>query len=148
MKCSARLILFILLVNLFSLGTARADNPHEVTLDIKEIKSKKGQFIIAIFKDEEGFKNSKPVKRLHFEKANIANGRCTINLPLEPGTWGISILDDENKSDKMDFNMVGMPKEGFGFSNYYHTGMSRPKFSDFKMEIKSGQKIEMRMKYY
>lgn len=66
---------------------------------------------------------------------------------IKPGIYGIAILDDENKNEKMDYGLI-LPKEGFGFSDYYHTGMKRPKFDSFdfvlKNEIKS---VEIKVRY-
>ena len=43
--------------------------------------------------------------------------------------------DIENNNKEMDWSFIMMPKEGFGFSNYYHTGFTRPKFEAFKLNI-------------
>jgi uncharacterized protein (DUF2141 family) len=40
----------------------------------------------------------------------------------------------------MEYNMVGMPKEGFGFSNYYHTGFTKPDFKQFLVNINTKEK--------
>jgi uncharacterized protein (DUF2141 family) len=36
---------------------------------------------------------------------------------LVPGQYGIALLHDENKNDKMDSNRFGFPREGYGVSN-------------------------------
>jgi len=50
----------------------------------------------------------------------------------------------------MEYNFLGIPKEGFGFSDYYHTGITRPKFDDFRFTVVQGQdiKIKVRMRYF
>ena len=122
--------------------------PDNITLEIKQLRSAKGNLIIGVFKDGESFKNEKPFKRLTIQKPKPVKGSCAVSLTLEPGVYGISILDDENANDEMDYNMIGIPKEGFGFSNYYHTALSRPKFESFKLKIENREKIAIRMKYY
>lgn len=122
--------------------------PNNITLEIKELRSAKGNLIIGVFKDGESFKTEKPFKRITIEKPKPVKGSCAVSLALEPGVYGISILDDENANDEMDYNMIGMPKEGFGFSNYYHTALSRPKFESFKLKIENKEKVSIRMKYY
>lgn len=62
----------------------------------------------------------------------MRNGVLTAQIELPKGTYGIAVLDDENKDSEMNYTFLGMPPEGFGFANYYHTGFSYPKFEDFK----------------
>jgi uncharacterized protein (DUF2141 family) len=50
------------------------------------------------------------------------------NLP--PGDYGVAVIHDENKNHKLDKNFVGWPKEGFGFANNPHVGLSAPPFKD------------------
>ena len=40
-----------------------------------------------------------------------------------------------------------VPKEGYGFSDYYHTSWSRPVFSDFKFQLSSNKSVTMKVKY-
>ena len=64
----------------------------------------------------------------------MKNGTLKVKLDLEFGEYGLSLLDDENNNTKMDYNFIGLPKEGFGFSNYYHTGFTKPHFNTFKFK--------------
>jgi uncharacterized protein (DUF2141 family) len=49
------------------------------------------------------------------------------NLPA--GDYGVAVIHDENMNHKLDRNFLGIPKEGFGFANNPHVGMSAPPFS-------------------
>lgn len=41
-----------------------------------------------------------------------------------------------------------LPNEGFGFSNYYHKGMSQPSFNQFDFYLKKETKeIEIKIRY-
>lgn len=113
----------------------------------KEIASAKGQLIVGFFKDEKSFKDGKPHKRLIYNKSAVKNGRMEITVAIEPGVYGVSVLDDENSNNDMDYNMLGIPQEGFGFSNYYHTTLSRPKLKDFVVDLGKQTTVEIRMKY-
>lgn len=48
------------------------------------------------------------------------------NLP--PGDYGVVALHDENENRKLDRNIFGWPKEGFGFANNPYVGLSAPDF--------------------
>ena len=120
---------------------------NTIKLNIEGLRSKKGKLIFAIFKDQESFKKRKPIKKIVLNKSEI--NKKEIDFQLGPGIYGISVLDDENKNDIMDYNFFGMPKEGFGFSDYYHTGLSKPVFDNFQFEVINGvvKKIEIRLRY-
>jgi len=126
-------------------------NSHEnnVELTVFESRNLKGQIAIGIYKDDYGFQNSKSYLNKKFPKTEMKNGKLTVRFNLEPGTYAIALLDDESKDGKMDYNFIGIPKEGFGFSNYYHTGFTKPHFDKFKFEVKhnSVKKIEIRIRY-
>lgn len=127
--------------------TARLNGNHNVKVVIEGVRSEKGKIVLAVFKDQEGFKKRKPIKRIEIIKAGLVGEEIVLNL--EPGTYGISVLDDENNNNIMDYNFFGIPKEGFGFSNYYHKGLSKPHFDKFKFEIKNRtvELIDIRLRY-
>jgi uncharacterized protein (DUF2141 family) len=47
---------------------------------------------------------------------------------LPPGDYGVAAIHDENRNARLDRNFIGIPKEGFGFANNPHVGMSAPPF--------------------
>jgi len=127
-----------------------------VTLSVKSqnvevffsgIRSENGQMIIRIFKDDNSFQKEIPWMEKKFKKVNIVNGIMSVKFSLEPGVYGFGLVDDENSDGEMNFTFIGMPKEGFGFSNYYHSGLSRPKFDSFKFTLIKNQKIYMKIRY-
>ena len=78
----------------------------------------------------------------------MANGSLVLNWQIEPGIYGMTLLDDENQNTEMDKNLIGVPKEGFGFSDFYLEKLKAPSFNEFKTEIKSeGNKIQIKVKY-
>ncbi len=117
-----------------------------VSCEISDIQSTKGDIIIGIFKDSESFELLKPFKKIKLSKSKIKNGVLNIKVNLSPGEYGFTILDDVNKSGEMDYGFFGIPDEGFGFSNYYHTGLSSPDFSDFKFKITENQLVKTKIK--
>ncbi len=36
---------------------------------------------------------------------------------IKPGTYAINVFHDENSNKKMETNFIGIPVEGYGFSN-------------------------------
>ena len=113
------------------------------------VENSKGKLMLGVFTSNENFKEEKPVKKMSFSKTKFSNGKLSFSLSLEPGTYGLSVYDDENSNQKMDYNWVHIPVEGFGFSDFYLSGMSRPTFDDFKFTVKEGEskRITIKMRY-
>lgn len=122
---------------------------QNVELTIKGIRSTKGTLQVGVFKDNESFKKEKSYKELKFAKTNIVNGILTVEFNLEPGLFGFALLDDENSNTKMDYNFIGYPLEGFGFSNYYHRGLTKPNLNEFSFNVtkNSSQKVIIEIRY-
>jgi uncharacterized protein (DUF2141 family) len=125
---------FMLAVTLV-MGTAMV-RAQGIDVTISNIKSAEGQILIAVFADQQSFKDEKPAYKHRFPKKSLNNGTLKVNFDLPAGTYGIALVDDQNKNGKLDKNFVGIPKEGVGFSNFYLSGMSKPSFDDFKFNVK------------
>lgn len=138
---------FISTIILSLIATSLMSQNVEIT--ISNIRAEKGQILLAVFKNQTEFNTEKPSFNYIFDKENQKNGELKANIQLAEGTWGISILDDENLNCKMDYNLIRKPKEGFGFSDYYHTGFSKPKFDDFKFTVEKNtkKKIYIKIRY-
>jgi uncharacterized protein (DUF2141 family) len=54
---------------------------------------------------------------------------------LPPGDYGVAAIHDENSNHKLDRNFLGIPKEGFGFANNPHVGLSAPPFQAAKVPV-------------
>ncbi|MDN3583891.1 DUF2141 domain-containing protein [Mucilaginibacter flavus] len=139
-----RVLLLVGSLLIFLSSYARA---QELELKITGIKSAKGSIIINVFKDEAGYEKEEPYKKFSFNKQALANGSMTLEVSLDPGTYGITLLDDENGNGKIDKNFIGIPKEGFGFSNFFMTKMKKPAFDDFKVDTKTQAKVQIKVKY-
>lgn len=120
----------------------------KVVIKMTDIRSSAGCLRMGIYKDQESFKNEKPLLKHTAFKNRMSSGVVTSDLMLEPGTYGIALLDDEDSDGDMDYGLV-LPNEGFGFSNYYHTGLTRPKLSSFSFTVTAGQtaNVSIKVKY-
>jgi len=121
---------------------------QQIEMEITNIQSTKGSIRIAIFRNDEDFKNETPVKEFVFKKVGIKKGKMTVQFEWKEGRYGFALLDDENDDGKMNYNFLGAPKEGYGFSNYEHTGFRKPAFSNFAVDIRHGlNKLKVNMQY-
>jgi uncharacterized protein (DUF2141 family) len=119
----------------------------ETEMNITGIRSSKGNIVINVFKDDAGYNDEKPYKQFTFDKKAMANGTLTVRCNLEEGVYGITLLDDENGNGKIDKNFIRVPKEGFGFSNFFMEKLKKPAFDDFKVDLKTHHKVGIKVKY-
>jgi uncharacterized protein (DUF2141 family) len=121
---------------------------QETQIKVTDIRSGKGKIVLNVFKDNDSYDKNQPYKKLTFDKKTLVNGTLNVHFGLEPGVYGITLVDDENEDGKINKNFVGIPKEGFGFSNFFMTKMKKPSFDDFKVDLKSPEhQIEIKVKY-
>jgi uncharacterized protein (DUF2141 family) len=148
MKTKHFIYTLLFLQFLFDSDTFAQTSENPVKVVFSHIRNNKGSLRLGIFKTQEEFESEQPFKRISIPKTELNNNSLTALINLPDGTYGISVLDDENNNAKMDYNMVRMPKEGFGFSNYYHTGFSKPKLNQFVFTVIKGSiQIHCKMRY-
>jgi uncharacterized protein (DUF2141 family) len=119
-----------------------------IKININGIREKEGNIRLVFYTDSKSFDDEKAYLIKEVSKSSMQNGMVSVTYAgIKAGTYGIAILDDENENDKMDYGMI-LPKEGFGFSNYYHTGMTRPKFESFDFVLdKKDVTVEIKLRY-
>ena len=73
-------------------------------------------------------------------------GAC-IFVP-QPGVYAIALYHDENANQKFDRTGLGLPAEGYGFSNNPPTLVGLPSFRSVRLNIpRSGLTTRITMKY-
>ena len=83
-----------------------------------------------IFKSRAGWPEDKD-KSFRHGPTPIAPGERQATVVWEhlpPGDYGVAVIHDENRNAKLDRNLIAIPKEGFGFANNPHVGLSAPPF--------------------
>jgi uncharacterized protein (DUF2141 family) len=98
---------------------------------INGVQKNGGAIYISIFNNELSFKSREAY--LSFS----LNADCEIvtkDLNLPAGQYVFSIYQDSNGNGKLDSNLIGIPKEKFGFTNY--DGKSAPgNFNRHRVEV-------------
>ena len=126
-------LLFWLVLSLLWLpsnGFAQTECPS-VNVKIQNINNNTGVIACAIFESGEGFPN----KFLQFAPKIMITQISGTDASFEfsdilPGKYAIAVIHDENYNGKLDSNMFGIPKEGYGFSSGAEVTLSAPSFSD------------------
>ena len=118
-----------------------------LTLHFSELRNNKGQLQIQFYANKKDFEKEKPLFTRIVAKAGAKQGKLSVTYnDIAPGTYGIAILDDENSNKKMDYGFM-LPEEGFGFSDYYHTGFTHPDFEKFKFQFQENKTVQIKVRY-
>lgn len=108
----------------------QAQSGCTLRIHVDGLRNSTGVVGAAIFKSPDGWPEDMN-KALHHWPTPIAGGAHDAtavweNLPA--GDYGVVAIHDENKNRKLDRNFIGIPKEGFGFANNPHVGLSAPPY--------------------
>ncbi len=116
MKKIFLIILLIFMTGLTCFASETEDSKlFTVTLKITNIKSSKGTIICSLHDSEKSFSKRLPYKTLSFKSEEPAT---SCKLTLAAGEYVLSIFHDTNSNGVLDSNLIGIPKEPFGFTNY------------------------------
>lgn len=111
-----------------------------LTIEIPDIRSNNNAIMLQLFNENE--------EVIHQEMGAIKENKCTIVIDnLKPGKYAVRYFHDENGNGALDTNSLGIPTEGYGFSNDAY-GMFGPKpFSEWLFEFKASKKIILKINY-
>jgi uncharacterized protein (DUF2141 family) len=122
-------------------GMLRAQS-LEVT--VTGIESLKGSIRVGLFNDAEKFLETPLQGRI--VKATAKTVKVVFeNVPA--GTYAVSIIHDENENGELDTNLIGIPKEGFGFSNNVMGKFGPPSFKDASFIMPATRSLSVTAKY-
>jgi uncharacterized protein (DUF2141 family) len=87
-----------------------------LTIDISGLNSEKGNLCLSMFNSPDGYPDS--ASKAVLAECFSVIGRA-FSLTIEnvlPGRYAIAMWHDENRDGKLNYNFLGIPKEGLAFS--------------------------------
>lgn len=151
-------IFYTLIFTMLSSGFAPNTNDFntnqatsKLSIQINDVKQDDGVVLVSFYSDPSQFPY-KPFRVESIEKSNLQGNVLNYSIDdLKPGKYAITLLDDADRNGDMEYNMFGIPKEGYGFSNDAKPrGLSAPNFDDcsFVIEEEGELNISIKMKYW
>jgi uncharacterized protein (DUF2141 family) len=112
---------------------ATAANASELTVTITDIRAAEGSMMVSLVNTDAAWNNqAKPVAA---RKVAAGKGEMTFKFSdLPDGNYAVQVMHDENGNDKLDANFLGIPTEGYGFSNNPSV-MRRARFDEARFEV-------------
>lgn len=111
-----------------------------LTIEITGLRNNRGQILIELCDENEV--NVKGVSQ------KVSNNQCILLIQdLKPGKYGLKYFHDENNNNKLDVNWIGIPIEGYGFSNNAKGRFGPPAFEKTIFELKQSMSIQCYVGY-
>jgi uncharacterized protein (DUF2141 family) len=105
-----------------------------LNVHVDGFRNQKGEAGLSIFNSADGWPENND-KALQHGPHPFTGTATIITLQIPPGRYAVAILHDENSNHKMDRNFIGIPKEGFGFSNNPHAFLTPPSFDTAAISV-------------
>ena len=101
----------------------------KLVVKVEGARNAKGLIRVALWNQASGFPVD-PRKALTGASAAVVDGEAVFSFEHIPaGSYAISSYHDENQNGKLDTNLVGIPKEEYGFSNGARAKIGPPSFA-------------------
>jgi uncharacterized protein (DUF2141 family) len=125
-------------------STAAFAQTGELLVKAKGFKNSEGQALFAVV-DSPAAYDDIAGKAMAKSRQKIVSGKSQSTFKLPYGWYAVSVVQDQNKNNKLDTNFFGIPKEPYGFSNN-PSGLGKPTYDSVKFELKSAhQEIEIKV---
>lgn len=140
-RCVA-LYTVLMFANLPAIALAESPCPG-IHVKILDIRNSTGGVACALFESSVGFPREylRYATNIMVIKIRDKQARCDFE-DIAPGTYALAVVHDENMNGKLDTKWLGIPTEGYGFSNDAKALLSAPTFSAASFSY-DGQNLDM-----
>jgi uncharacterized protein (DUF2141 family) len=129
------LILACIMLGLFY----QPQNQTTLTLKVTEVKNDKGLVRVLLFKGDSGFPDDTD-KAFRSASVQIKNGHAIIDFGVIPeGNYAISAFHDSEDTGKLRTNALGIPRDGYGFSNNASGNFGPPSYAKASFKVTAGK---------
>ena len=139
MKINKHIILLIIL--LISSPSNSEQEKLSITVNVNGAVPEKGQAILSLFISTESYLNQPEISKT---KPINNRGEVVFKLiNLDPGTYAISIIYDEDNNNKLNTGFLGIPNELVGFSNNAKGTFGPPSYEDVSFYLSESKTIDI-----
>lgn len=112
--------------------TAAAD----LTIEVRGVRSDEGRIYVAVHAPREGenFPYAEGMVAAIHQQARTGDLRFVLR-DLPAGRYAVNAFHDENGNGDLDANVLGIPKEGYGFANDPSTSFGPPEFEEAAVTV-------------
>ena len=128
---------------------AQAGDPVSLTVDVEGLRNRTGVVQVALFRTADGYPQQAELAA-RTRTLRVELPVTVVTFPdLEPGTWALAVLHDENANGRLDTTLLGVPKEGIGASSDATRRLGEPRFEDARFEVgETDLQLRIAVKYW
>lgn len=106
----------------------------DLTVQLSDLGKETGKIMLNLLRNEAQMNNAEPAEASMILNPSAEGVSFTLhNLPA--GTYGVQVMHDENGNGELDANLIGIPKEPWGFSNNAKGKFGPPKWEDVQFTV-------------
>jgi uncharacterized protein (DUF2141 family) len=137
-----RLALALLLM----LAASMSAHAAELAITVEGIRSAKGDIRLSIYGSPAEWPDAST--RDHDQVQPAMVGGVTFKFQVPPGTYAVAGFHDQNGNGKFDRTLIGLPEEGYMFSNNVRPFLSAPSFASASFAVPlEGKAISIVVQY-
>lgn len=119
---------------------------NDIVVEVTSLLNVNGKLNIALFNSQKSFE----LKSNQFQGAILDINSKIVkykfkNIPT--GIYAVAIFHDENENENLDTNFLGIPSEGYGFSNNIRPTFRGANFEESKFILNSNKNIKIQVGY-
>jgi uncharacterized protein (DUF2141 family) len=113
---------------------------YSLQVEITGLKNNSGVILFQLFNENE--------KIINQIKGDIKDLKSLIIIKdIVPGRYGFRYFHDENMSGELEKNVLGIPKEGYGFSNDAIGPFGPKPFKEWLFELNENKILTVKARY-
>lgn len=142
-----RILSAVILAIAFPVLPSLSQSTSTVLLEVSSFKNTRGSLNCRLFIKPSDFPDGEGILSVRVPIAG-PNTSCTFSN-IEPGTYAVAVVHDENSDGKLDKNFVGVPSEGYGVSNNKTYALSAPKWDEsiFTIAPSESKTLQVKLRY-
>lgn len=128
-------------------GSAPSPQAADLQVQLTGLRSAKGMVHLCLTSSATRFLNCKDDGAAIARTVPAGSAKRFDLGPVKPGTYALLIVHDENRNGKLDM-MMGIPREGFGFSNNPAMKPRAPRWEEIRFTVPANATVQqVRVRY-
>jgi len=134
---------------LFAITVTGANKPEAVrlTISVDGLRNSRGVVGVLLFTSDHGWPEHVDAA-VRAKAVPAQSGVTNVTFEgLQPGQYAAVVLHDENKNKKLDKNLFGVPREGWGMSNNPQAHAAAPEFDRARFVLRRKTRLQIHLNY-
>jgi uncharacterized protein (DUF2141 family) len=115
-----------------------------LSVKVPNLKNTEAPIYMAIYKNNEDFLDTQKMFTGTMVRP-MGDKEATLQMQLPKGEYAVAIFQDINGNGELDTNILGIPKEPYGFSKNFKPVFSAPKFKECSITVNSNTEINIKL---